>query len=205
MNNAELSKKVWGYLKGSVKLAKKFEDLVAVSITLISENTEELFVAVRNGELMVEPYRYNDNNCSIEASEETVDKIFSGELSFDKALKDGYVEVKSGDVAKFKALEVLVPKKASKAAPKKTETKAAAKTETKASPKAEAKPAAKAEVKAAPKAAEVKTETKTAPAKAAAPVAAPKAAEVKTETKPAAAPAKTTAPAAKPAKKHGKH
>lgn len=207
MNNVELAKKVWGYLKSSTKLAKKYEDLVAVSISLISENTEEMFVAVRDCELMVEPYSYIDNNCSIEASAETIDKVFSGEMSFDKALNEGYVKVRSGDVAKFKALEVLVPKKTAAkttktAAKTETKAKATAKTETKAAPKVEEKPAAKVEAKAetkvAPKA-ETKTEVKpAAPAKA--------------ETKPAAAPAKietkpvapATKPAAKTNNKHGK-
>lgn len=172
MNNKELSEKVWGYLKSSTRLAKKFEDLVAVSITLISENTEEMFVAVRDGQLMVEPYRYNDNNCSIEASAETIDKVFSGELSFDKALTEGYVKVKSGDPAKFKALEVLVKKKTAE----KTTKTAAKKTETKTETKPAAKTAAKAETK--------KAETKAAPAKA---VETPKAEEKKPEVKPAPA------------------
>lgn len=192
MNNVELSEKVYGYLKSSVKKAKKFEDTVAVTISLLSENTEDMYVAVRNGELLVAPYPYNDNNCAIEAAPETIDQLFSGAMAFDKALADGFVKVNSGDVAKFKALEVLVPsvKAAKKSAPKaetKAETKAAPKAETKAAPKAEAKAAPKAETKAAPKA-----ETKAAP---------------KAETKPAApvkeekpaAPAKAEKPAVKAA------
>ncbi len=184
MNNVELSEKVYGYLKSSAKKAKKVEDTVAVTISLLSENTEDMYVAVRNGELLVAPYPYNDNNCAIEAAPETIEKLFSGEMTFDKALNDGFVKVNSGDVAKFKALEVLVPSKkeekpaakkaAAKAAPAKAEKLAAkaapAKTEkpaakpAPAAPKAEAKPAAKAEVKP-----EVKTEAKAAPAKTAAP------------------------------------
>ena len=192
MNNVELSEKVYGYLKSSVKKAKKFEDTVAVTISLLSENTEDMYVAVRNGELLVAPYPYNDNNCAIEAAPETIEKLFSGEMTFDKALNDGFVKVNSGDVAKFKALEGLVPSKkeekpaakkaaaktasakaekpAAKAAPAKTEKPAAkpAEKSAPAAPKAEAKPAAKAEVKP-----EVKTEAKAAPAKTAAPAKSP--------------------------------
>ena len=196
MNNVELSEKVYGYLKSSVKKAKKFEDTVAVTISLLSENTEDMYVAVRNGELLVAPYPYNDNNCAIEAAPETIDQLFSGAMAFDKALADGFVKVNSGDVAKFRALEVLVPsvKAAKKSAPK-AEAKAAPKAEAKSAPKAEAKAAPKAETKAAPKA-----ETKTAPK--AETKAAPKA-----ETKPAApvkeekpaAPAKAEKPAVKAA------
>lgn len=173
MNNAELSEKVMGYLKPAAAKAKKFEDTVAVSISLISEANEDLYVAVREGKILVAPYPYNDNGCAIEAAPEIIDKIFSGALSFADALDKGFVKVKSGDVAKFKALEVLVPaKKAAKAPAKKAETKPAAKAEAKpevkaAPAKAEAKPAAKVEAKP-----EVKAPAKPAakaPAKAAKP------------------------------------
>ena len=176
MNNAELSEKVMGYLKPAAAKAKKFEDTVAVSISLISEANEDLYVAVREGKILVAPYAYNDNGCAIEAAPEIIDKIFSGTLSFADALDKGFVKVKSGDVAKFKALEVLVPAKkaAVKAPAKKAEVKPVAKAEVKAAPaKTEAKPAAKEEAKAAPAKAEAKpaakTEAKAAPAKPAKP------------------------------------
>ena len=203
MNNVELSEKVMGYLKPAAAKAKKFEDTVAVSISLISEANEDLYVAVREGKILVAPYPYNDNGCAIEAAPEIIDKVFSGALSFADALDKGFVKVKSGDVAKFKALEVLVSaKKAAKApvkaaAAKKAEAKPAAKAPAKVEAKA---PAAKPEVKAAPKApakveakAPAKVEAK-APAKveAKAPAAKP---EVKAAPK---APAK---PAAKATKK----
>ncbi len=114
MNNVELSEKVRTYLKGSESRAAKFEDLVAVSISLLSEDTEDMYVAVRDGEILVAPYPYNDNNCSVEATPDTIDKLFAGEMAFETALNDGYVSVKSGDPAKFKALEVLVDKKEAK-------------------------------------------------------------------------------------------
>lgn len=145
MNNVEISAKVKGYLKGSAAKAKKFEDLVAVSISLLSEIPEDMYVAVREGKILVEPYPYNDNNCAIEASAETVDKLFSGEMSFDKALAEGYVKVSGGDVAKFKALEVLVPEK--KAKEEKPKTEPAAKTEAKPANKPAAKPASKSSKK----------------------------------------------------------
>lgn len=165
MNNVELAEKVKGYLKGSASKAAKFEDLVAVTFSLISENTEDMYVTVREGKILVDPYHYDDNNCAIEASAETIDKLFGGALAFDKALADGEVKVKSGDVAKFKALEVLVPtKKATAKKPvAKTEPKGAAKavsmTETKPivkdeAPKTESKPAVKGDA--------VKTENKPA-------------------------------------------
>lgn len=177
MTNVELQQKVWNNLKDSVDKAAKFEDLVAVSFVLISENNEELYVTVRDGQLMVEPYFYTDCGCVIEASAEIVDKLFSGVLSFDKALSDGTAKVQRGDVAKFKALECLVPSKKTKAAAKistKTASKApaeetvkpTAKEETKAPAKETAKPAV-ADVAEKPAAAPVKAAA--APTKPAAP------------------------------------
>ena len=172
MNNAELSEKVMGYLKPAAAKAKKFEDTVAVSISLISEANEDLYVAVREGKILVAPYPYNDNGCAIEAAPEIIDKVFSGALSFADAIDKGFVKVKSGDVAKFKALEVLVPTKkaaekapAKKAAPAKVEAKPAAKVEAKPAAKVEAKPTAKVEAKPEVKAAPAKPAAK-APAKA---------------------------------------
>lgn len=200
MDNKELQKKVWTSIEKSQKKAAKFEDTVAVSFALISEANEDLYVAVVDGKLAVEPYHYNDCGCDVEASAETVNKLFSGELSFDKALKDGLAVVKGGDVGKFKALECLVPsKKTAKSADKKTAkapAKAAAK---KTAPAKAAKPAAKAAPAAKPA---VKADEKKA-----APAAKP--AAVKTEEKKAAPAAKPTvkteekkaAPAAKPAAK----
>lgn len=182
MNNKELQKKVWANLENSQDKAAKFEDTVAVTFALISDANEDFYVAVTDGKLSVEPYHYDQFGCEIEASADTVNKLFSGALSFDKALKDGLAVVRYGDVAKFKALECLVPEKKAAKAASKTEKKPAAK---KAAPKAAEKPAAKAAEKPAAKAAE-KPAAK-AEEKKAAPAA-----------KPAA---KTAAPAAKPAAK----
>lgn len=158
MNNIELSKNVWESLKGSTAKAKKFADLVAVSFSLLSEENEDIFVVVRDGQLMVEPYHYDDNNCEVEASADIIAKMFAGELAFDKALSDGSVQIKSGDPAKLKALECLVPSKKS-AAKKAPAAKAAEKPAAKTAEKPAAKAAEKSEDKPAEKAA-VKTETK---------------------------------------------
>ena len=197
MNNVELSEKIKGYLKSAASKAKKFEDTVAVTVSLISEENEDMYVAVREGKILVAPYRYDDNGCAIEAAPEIIDKIFAGELAFLDALDKGFVKVKSGDVAKFKALEVLVPAKkapaktAAKAPAKKAEAKPAVKAEAKPAVKAETKPAVKAETKPAVKA-EAKPAVK-AEAKPAAKAEAKPAA--KAETKPAAK--AETKPAAK--------
>lgn len=193
MDNKELQKKVWTNIEKNQKKAAKFKDTVAVSFSLISEADEDLYVAVVDGKMSVEPYHYNDCGCEIEATAETVNKLFAGDLSFDKALKDGLAKVKSGDVAKFKALECLAASKktasktaAKKPAAKKTATKTAAK---KPAAKTAAKPAAKKAPAAKPA---VKAEEK----KAAAPAAKP---AVKAEEKKAAPAA--VKPAEKPAEK----
>lgn len=186
MNNTELTSKVWESIKESAAKAKKFKDTVAVSFSLLSEDNEDIYVVVRDGEMMVEPYHYDDNNCEVEASADIIAKMFSGEISFDKALGDGMIQIKSGDAAKLKALECLVPAKKSAAKSAKAETKPAAKTAAKEDTKPAAKEAAKPAAKPAAKE-EAKTETKTEAKPAA-----------KTEAKPAA---KSSAPAKKSPKK----
>ena len=192
MDNKELQKKVWTNVEKSQKKAAKFEDNVVATFSILSENDENLYVAVIDGELSVMPYRYDDYfkfGCEVEASAETIDKLFSGELAFDKALSDGLAVVKGGNVAKFKALECLVPTK--KAATKAAENKAPA--------KAPAKPAAKpAEKKPAAPAAKPATSA----AKTAAPVAKPAAKPAAPAAKPVAkVEEKKAAPAVKPADK----
>lgn len=178
MTNTELAEKINGYLKGSKAKAKKYEDLVVANFTILEEDGD-VYVEVKDGVLTVAPYHYDDLQVNVTGSAENIDKLFAGEIAFAKAVEEGIVKVE-GDIAKFMALEPLVPAK--KAEKKPVEKKPAA------APKAEAK----TEVKAAPaaeKKVEVKPEVKVAPA-----------AEKKPEVK-------TTAPApkAKPAaKKHGK-
>lgn len=149
MTNIEFAEKIKGYLKGSKAKAKKYEDTVAVNFTFI-DDMDDFYVAVREGVLDVAPYHYDDLQANVTGAAENIEKLFSGDVSFDGALTDGLVKV-DGDVAKFKALEALVPaKKAetkpSPAAAKPAETKAAAPAvkpaETKA-PAPAAKPAAK--------------------------------------------------------------
>lgn len=188
MTNVEFAEKINGYLKGSKAKAKKYEDLVAVNFTFI-DDMDDIYVAVRDGVLDVAPYHYDDLQANVTGSAENIEKLFAGEIAFEKALAEGLVMV-DGDIAKFKALEPLVPaKKAEKKAPAKA---------------AEAKPAVKAETKATEAKAPAKTEEKPAAPKEevkAAPVPA------KAEEKPAAtaAPAaKKPAPAARNSKKHGK-
>ncbi len=178
MTNTELAEKINGYLKGSKTKAKKYEDLVVANFTILEEDGD-VYVEVKDGVLTVAPYHYDDLQVNVTGSAENIDKLFAGEIAFAKAVEEGIVKVE-GDIAKFMALEPLVPAK-------KTEKKPAEKKPA-ATPKADVK----TEIKAAPaaeKKADVKPEVKTAPV-----------AEKKPEVK-------TTAPApkAKPAaKKHGK-
>lgn len=133
MTNIELAEKITGYLKGSNAKAKKYEDLVAVNFTFI-DDMDDLYVEVKEGVLTVAPYHYDDLQANVTGAAENIEKLFSGEVSFDKAVADGLVKV-DGDAAKFKALEPLVP------------AKKAATAEKKAAPaeKKPAAPAAKAE------------------------------------------------------------
>ena len=109
MTNIEFAEKIKGYLKGSKAKAKKYEDTVAVNFTFI-DDMDDFYVAVREGVLDVAPYHYDDLQANVTGAAENIEKLFSGDVSFDGALTDGLVKV-DGDVAKFKALEALVPAK----------------------------------------------------------------------------------------------
>ncbi len=173
MTNTELAEKINGYLKGSKAKAKKYEDLVVANFTILEEDGD-VYVEVKDGVLTVAPYHYDDLQVNVTGSAENIDKLFAGDIAFAKAVEDGIVKVE-GDIAKFMALEPLVPaKKAEKKPVEKKPAaapKAEAKTEVKAAPAAEKKVEVKPEVKAAP-AAEKKPEVKTtAPAPKAKPAA----------------------------------
>lgn len=180
MTNIEFAEKIKGYLKGSKAKAKKYEDTVAVNFTFI-DDMDDVYVAVREGVIDIAPYHYDDLQANVTGAAENIEKLFAGDVAFDKAIADGLVKI-DGDVAKFKALEALVPAK-------KEEKKPAA--EKKPAPAAKAAPAA--EKKAEPKPAEAK------PAAAAA-----KPAETKAAPAPAAKPAVKSAPKHTGSKKHGK-
>lgn len=186
MTNTELAEKINGYLKGSKTKAKKYEDLVVANFTILEEDGD-VYVEVKDGVLTVAPYHYDDLQVNVTGSAENIDKLFAGEVAFEKAMAEGLVKV-DGDAAKFLALEPLVPAK-------KAEKK----------PVAEKKPAEKKP--AAPAAPAAKTETKAA-APAAKPEVKPAVPVAKPEVKAAPAPekkpeVKAAAPAPK-AKKHGK-
>ena len=153
MTNIELAEKISGYLKGSKTKAKKFKDLVAVHFNLL-DLSQDMYIEVKEGVLSVMPYEYIDRQAAVTVSSDVIDQIFSGKLAIDDAVAKGLAKVE-GDMAKFKALEVLIP------AAKEEAPKAAAKEEApKAAAKEEAKPvAAKAE---APKAAPAKSGCKRA-------------------------------------------
>lgn len=152
MTNIEFAEKIKGYLKGSKAKAKKYEDTVAVNFTFI-DDMDDVYVAVREGVLDIAPYHYDDLQANVTGAAENIEKLFSGEVAFDKALADGLVKI-DGDVAKFKALEALVPAKKAEKAEKPAAEKKPAPAEKKAEPKpAETKPAPAAkpaETKSAP-------------------------------------------------------
>lgn len=161
MTNIELVEKLKGYLKGSKTKAKKFEDLVAVNFTLIGCD-DDLYIEVKNGILDVNHYHYDDFQANVSGAPENIEKIFAGEVTMDKAIEDGLVKV-DGDVAKFKALAVLIPvkKAAAKAPAKKPAAKKAEAPAKKEAAKTVAKPEAKKEEKAPAKKTETKAEVKT--------------------------------------------
>lgn len=124
------------------KDVSEFKGHLAVQVDVTGEGEGAFYVELKDGELFVEPYDYNDRDCKLIASADTLTKLVTGKLDAVLAFTTGKLKVE-GSIDK--ALEF---QKICKAKDKKT-----------------AQPAAK---KAAAKPAEKKTCTKTAEKKSAA-------------------------------------
>ncbi len=188
-----------GVAKADVSKAEPF----AVQIDIKGEGEGAFYVALKDGELKVEPFEYYDHDAKIDVTGEDLKDIVSGKINLVDAFNEGKAYA-VGDVSKLAVVADLFKKAPAKKAPAK---KAPAKKEE--APKAEVKkapakkaPAKKEEtVKAEVKKEEAsKAETKKAPAKKA---PAKKEETVKAEVKKEEAPKAETkkAPAKKTAKK----
>ncbi len=123
-----------------------FKGHLAVQVDVTGEGEGIFYIELKDGELFVEPYDYNDRDCKLIASADTLTKLVTGKLDAVLAFTTGKLKVE-GSIDK--ALEF---QKICKAKDKKAPAKAAAK-----------KPAAKAAEKKAPaKAADEKPAAKTA-------------------------------------------
>lgn len=67
------------------------------------------YVEVKNHQINVEPYEYNDHVASISAAKTTLDKIISGSLPIVLAVTTGKVKIK-GDMEKVKLLGAVFKK-----------------------------------------------------------------------------------------------
>ncbi len=130
------------------KDVSEFKGHLAVQVDVTGEGEGAFYVELKDGQLFVEPYDYNDRDCKLIASADTLTKLVTGKLDAVLAFTTGKLKVE-GSIDKaleFQKICKAKDKKAAKPAAKKTAAKSA-------------------EKKAPTKAAEKKTATKTTAAK----------------------------------------
>ena len=121
--------------------AREIYEHIAVQVNVTGEGEGAFYVEVAGRAVCVEPYDYYDRDGLITASSETIVAIAKGDLTFEKALEDGLIQLE-GNMDKFRKLAKIKPEIPHKKRVAKAEPKAEKKAEVKAEPKA--KPKAKA-------------------------------------------------------------
>ncbi len=117
---------------------------LAVQVDVTGEGEGAFYIELKDGELFVEPYDYNDRDCRLIATADTLTKLMTGKLDAVLAYTTGKLKVE-GSIEKALEFQKICKAKDKATAPAK---------------KAEAKPAAKAEAKTAAKADEKKPAAK---------------------------------------------
>ncbi len=121
-----------------------FAGHLAVQVDVIGEGEGAFYIELKDGELFVEPYDYNDRDCKLIATADTLTKLVTGKLDAVLAYTTGKLKVE-GSIDKaleFQKICKAKDKASAKAAAKKADEKKA--DEKKAAPaKACAKKSAK--------------------------------------------------------------
>ncbi len=74
-------------------------DFLAVQVNITGDNGGVFYVEVKDGNVNVEPYEYNDRNCAITMSNDNFNKLIDGKLNPVTAFTLGKLKV-DGDVGK---------------------------------------------------------------------------------------------------------
>ena len=83
-------------------------DFLAIQITL-KDLEESFYIEVKDGELSIEPYEYNDSQAKVIITSDNFIKLINGKLNAMVALTTGKLKIK-GDLTKAKALTELFTK-----------------------------------------------------------------------------------------------
>ncbi len=113
---------------------------LAVQVDVTGEGEGAFYIELKDGELFVEPYDYNDRDCRLIATADTLTKLMTGKLDAVLAYTTGKLKVEGSIEKALEFQKICKAKDKAEAAPKAVAKSAPAKKE--AAPKA-AKPAAK--------------------------------------------------------------
>ncbi len=84
-------------------LAKKLDvsgvDFLAVQVNLTDLDPGVFYVEIKNGEINIEPYAYNDRSCAVSISSADFQKLLNGKLNAVAAYTTGKLKVE-GDMGK---------------------------------------------------------------------------------------------------------
>lgn len=83
---------------------------LAVQVNITGDNGGVFYVEVKDGNINVEPYEYNDRNCAITMSNENFNKLIDGKMNPVTGFTLGKIKV-DGDVGKALEFANAVKKK----------------------------------------------------------------------------------------------
>lgn len=100
----ELLTKVRGM---SEKIDPSGVDFLAVQVNIKGDNSGVFYIEVKNGNISVEPYEYNDRSCAITMTMDNFNKLIDGKLDPVVAFTLGKLKV-DGDIGKALEFSKLI-------------------------------------------------------------------------------------------------
>jgi putative sterol carrier protein len=94
-------------IAGEADVAGK--DFLAVQVNITEPDGGVFYVEVKDGNVTVEPYEYNDKQCTVTMSNENFNKLLDGDLNPVLAFTLGKLKV-DGDMGKALAFSQLIKK-----------------------------------------------------------------------------------------------
>jgi len=85
--------------------ASNYHDFLAIQVTL-KDLKKVLYIEVKNGNLAIEPYEYNDRNANITMTAANFVKLINGKLNKELAFATGKLKI-DGDIGKAAELSKL--------------------------------------------------------------------------------------------------
>ena len=82
---------------------------LAVQVNITGDNGGVFYVEVKDGNINVEPYEYNDRNCAITMSNENFNKLIDGKMHPVTGFTLGKIKV-DGDVGKALEFSKIIKK-----------------------------------------------------------------------------------------------